>query len=917
MSLASGTKLGPYEIVSPLGAGGMGEVYRANDARLGRDVALKVLPEAFAADAERMARFEREAKVLASLNHPNIASIYGLEESSKVRSLVMELVEGPTLAERIERGALPFDEALAVARQVADGLEYAHDLGIIHRDLKPANVKLTWDGHAKILDFGLAKALDTSVTASSPSQGAALGASPIQDSPTLSGLATHAGIILGTASYMAPEQAKGRPADRRADIWAFGCLLYEALTGRRAFVGETVTELLAAIMRDEPDWSALPLAVPPSIRQLLKRCLVKDVRQRLQAIGEARITVEQALGRMEAPPEPAPTLAGVRAVGTAAWTRAVPWGVAAILAVALAALLLLAPSRIRVPRAPLMYLGLAAQARHAEADHASALAISPDGTRVAYMGVAEPAELEKSGDLVAPQAQTFELVVRKLDQMAPTPLPETAGGSAPFFSPDGRWIGFFFRGTLKKISSDGGPIVTVCDVPSILGAFWGDDGFIYFATSGAAEIRRVPEEGGTPRVVVQAASGEAAASFRWPQVLPGGKTVLFTSAGASWLAKHYRTEAYSFSTGKRTVLIDEGANARYLAPGYLVFTRGNVLMGTPFDADALKVTGPAVPLIEGVTRDEWFGSADYALSSTGTLIFLSGGVQTAYRLVSVDLTGKVEPLGTEERGFEDLSDSPDGKRIATTIVENGGADLWIYSRERDALTRLTQAGDCGDPLWSPDGNRIFYTNPSSLYAIAADGSSPPQSLNSGQWAEADSFSPDGAELLYSTFSPATNDAALWLHPMKGSARPKQLFSGVARVTDARISPDGHWIAYVSAQSGRAQIYLEAYPGPGERVQVSTDGGLEPFWAPNGSELFFRTATKFMAVDVKALPALSVGKSRFLFEGEFLLTHHDYGLMPDGRHFVMIQAVGRKPPAELHVVVNWSEELKAQLAAARN
>ena len=487
----------------------------------------------------------------------------------------------------------------------------------------------------------------------------------------------------------------------------------------------------------------------------------------------------------------------------------------------------------------------------------------------------------------------------------------------PFFSPDGRWIGFYSGGAIKKVSSDGGPPLIVCKVPNILGASWGEDGFIYFAPAGLAEIRRVSDEGGPAKLVVQAGSGEEAASLRWPQILPGGKAVLFTTAGANWLAQHYRTETYSLSTGKRTMLIEEGANARDLAPGYLVFTRGDVLMGAPFDADSLKVTGPAVPLISGVARDEWFGAVDYALSSTGTLIYLTGGIQTTYRLVSVDMAGKAQPFGTQERGFEDLSVSADGKRIVATVVENASADLWIYNRERDALTRLTQKGDCGDPLWSPDGNHVIYATPASLYSVAADGSSPPELLNSGQWGEANSFSPDGGELLYSTFSPAANDAALWLLPIKAGAPPKQMFPGVAHVYDARFSPDGHWIAYVSAQSRRSQVYLQAYPGPGERVQVSTDGGLEPVWGPNGSELYFRTATKLMAVDVKSQPMLTVGKPRLFFEGEYRLSHHDYGLLPDGRHYIMIQPGGKRPPAELHVVVNWAEEVRARLASARN
>ena len=905
MVLAAKTRVGPYEIVSTIGAGGMGEVYRARDTRLGRDVALKVLPEPFAADAERMARFEREAKVLASLNHPNIASIYGLEESNRRRALVMELVEGPTLAERIQRGALPLDEALPIARQICEGLEYAHERGVIHRDLKPANVKLTPEGKAKILDFGLAKALDVDgATAGDPS-----------NSPTLSRLATQAGIILGTAAYMSPEQAKGRAADRRADIWAFGCVLYEMLTGKRAFGGEAVSETMAAVIRDEADWGALPQEVPPRIRELLRRCLAKEAKQRLQAIGDARITIEEAQSGGASPTEVIPTHARPGERRAARWTRAVPWGVAAILAIALVAVTVRGPGRGRQTQSPVMHLSLAAHPRHLEADLASPVAISRDGTRVAY--VVEQGS-EKTEDLLSPRTESFGLVMRKLDQTAPTPLPDTAGGTAPFFSPDGRWIGFFSGGALKKVSSDGGPPVTLCEVTKIVGASWGDDGFIYFAPIGLSEIRRVPEEGGTPKVVVQAGSGEAAASFRFPQVLPGGKAVLYTTVASSWLAQHYKTEGYSLATGKRTVLVDEGANARYLAPGYLVFTRGDVLMGAPFDSDELKVTGPAVPLVEGVTRDEWFGAVDYALSSTGTLIYLTGGVQKAFRLVSVDVAGKVEALGNEERGFEDLSVSPDGKRIVATVVENGGADLWIYNRERDALARLTHEGACGDPLWSPDGTRVIYTTPERLYAMAADGSKPPEALNSETWAEADSFSPDGEELLYSTISQIRNEAVLWVLPLKENAKPKQMFPGITRVFDARISPDGHSIAYASAQTGLAQIYLQAYPGPGERVQASTDGGREPVWAPDGSKLYFRNGTKFMAVDVKTRPALAVGKSRILFEGDFVLSHHDYGLVPDGRHFIMIQPVaGKKPPAELHVVVNWSEELKARLAASRN
>jgi len=906
--LLPGTKLGPYEITAPLGAGGMGEVYRARDSRLGRDVALKVLPEVFAADAQRMARFEREAKVLASLNHPGIASIYGLEESGSARALVMELVEGPMLSERIAQGAIPMDEALPIARQICEGLEYAHERGIIHRDLKPANVKLTPEGAVKLLDFGLAKALEDEAVAGDPST-----------SPTISRLSTQAGVILGTAAYMSPEQARGRPADRRADIWAFGCLLYEMLTAKRAFGGENISETLAAIMRDEPDWRALPQSVPPRIRELLKRCLSKDVKQRLQAIGDARIAIEEALSGADAVADLPPALAGATAGPASRWTRALPWALSAILAAALAAALV----GLRQSRGPVMRLSLAAQPFHSEARAGSALAISPDGTRVAYISLQRTQQAGTNEDLIAPAARQVELVTRKFDQSEPTPLPGTTGAAAPFFSPDGRWIGFIAAGALKKVPSDGGPVMTLCDVPSNAGAFWGDDGFIYYALRGVAEIRRVPEEGGASQDVLQAAGGEQEAGFRWPHLLPGGKAVLFTTVGVSYLAKHSRIETYSFSSRQRTVLLDEGANARYLAPGYLVFTRGDVLMGAPFDARGLKVTGPAIPLIEGVTTDPWFGAADYALSSTGTLLYLTGGVQTAFRLVTADASGKAEPLGAQERGFEDLSLSPDGQRIVTTIVENGKADLWIYDRARDALTQLTNGSDCADPLWSPEGTRVICTRTglkATLVALAADGSSPAEPLmpEPTTFVEADSFSPDGGALLYSTFSMAANNAALWLLPLKPSAPPKPLISSTARVFDGSFSPDGRWIAYVSAQSGSPQVYLQAYPGPGERVQASTEGGSEPLWAPNGSELYFRNGSKFMAVDVKLRPALAAGKPRLLFEGNYVQSHHDFALLPDGRHFILIQPVGAKlAPADLHVVVNWSEELKARAAAARN
>ena len=919
MPLAPGTRLGPYEILAPIGTGGMGEVYQARDTRLKRDVAIKVLPAALAHDPDRMARFEREARLLASLDHPHIGAIYGLEESGGAPALILALIEGPTLAERIGHSAgarpapIPLGEALPIALEIAEALEYAHERGVIHRDLKPANVKLTPQGAVKVLDFGLAKALaaESEISTASPAESPTL-------SPTLSLRATQQGVILGTTAYMSPEQARGTPVDRRADIWAFGCVLYEMLTGRPAFTGETASDVLAAVMIREPDWSALPAQTPASIETLLRRCLTKNLRQRLQAIGDARIAVEEALSG-----DTGATLAAAaksaRGPGRQPWRLVLPWAVAAALAIALGTVLILLPARLRRSPAPVIRFTLPGQAWHVESEPASAVAISPDGSRVAYVSLTGARLTATSGGLTV--AQPTELMVKRLAGGAPIPAQGAAGAAAPFFSPDGRWIGFFADGKLKKVSSDGGPALDLCDVPSNAGASWGADGFIYFSAGGQGEILRIPEGGGAPQVVVRAAAGERVAGFRWPQILPGGNAVLFTTFGVEYLARQYRIEACSLKTGRREVLVERGANARYLAPGYLVFTRNNVLMGAPFDAGNARITGPAIPLLAGVTSDAWNGSADFAVSSTGTLLYFTGGVETAYRLVLVDRHGAAEPLGKTQRGFEDLSVSPDGKHVAATIVENAGADVWIYDTGRDVLARLTDSGNCSDPLWAPYGNRVTYgcSSPDArLFTAAADGSSPPEPLLAAPSAEANSFSPDGRRLLYSTFSVATNDAALWVLPLEGDRRPMAIFPGSARVPDARFSPDGRWIAYVSAQSGRKQVFVQAYPGPEPRVQVSTEGGDEPIWAPGGSELFFRNGPKMLAVDLKLGPALDVGMARELFEGAYRISHHGYAILPDGRHFIMIQpAGGAQAQGELQVVLNWPDELKPRFPAPRS
>jgi hypothetical protein len=560
--LAAGTRFGPYEILAPIGAGGMGEVYRARDTKLGRDVAIKVLPDAFANDAERMARFEREAHVLASLNHPNIATIYGLEESNNIRALVMELVEGPTLAERIVRGAIPLEEALTIAKQIAEGLEYAHERGIIHRDLKPANIKLTGDGQVKLLDFGLAKALDKRVPAGNPSI-----------SPTLTADSTRAGIILGTAAYMAPEQARGAVVDKRTDIWAFGVVLYEMLTGERAFAGDTVSDTLAAVLKTGPACAAIPVGM----RQLVRRCLEKDVKRRLLDIGEARLVIEEQLdggtGSIEIVPPPERK-------------RVLPWAVAGVSAlVAVIALWTLWQATGPV-NYPLMRLSLDLRPELTVAGFGISVILSPEGTRVVYTG------RDTDGKL--------RLFTRQLDREQATPLAGTEGAENPFFSPDGQWIAFFANGKLKKVSIQGGGAVMLCDAPGGRGGSWGEDGNIIAALSASSGLTQVPSGGGAVQPVTELKPEKRDSSHRWPQVLLKSHAVLFTAEATTGAYDEATIEVQSLRTRERKTLVREGYYGRYVPSGHLIYVRQGLLYAASIDVKHLELTGPATPPPQGI-----------------------------------------------------------------------------------------------------------------------------------------------------------------------------------------------------------------------------------------------------------------------------------------------------------------------------
>ncbi len=907
MTLTPGIKLGPYEIVGALGAGGMGEVYRARDTKLGREVALKVLPQEFAADAERMARFEREAKVLASLNHPNIATIHGMEESGDVRALVMELVPGQTLAELLMTSTgtpgrvMPLDEALPIAKQIADGLEYAHERGIVHRDLKPANVKVTPDGIVKILDFGLAKALE--------GEGAAAG--DPSSSPTMSRLATQAGIILGTASYMSPEQAKGKAVDRRADIWAFGCVLYEMLTGHKPFDGETVTDILAAVVMKGPDWRAFPAGTPPAIVRLLRRCLTKDARERLQAIGEARIAIQKVeKGETELVSGSAVILPPPASVP--AWRRARPWAVAAALAALLAGAIVYFTVGQKAPAEPVTRFAVTLPANQALADVDSlTVAISPDGRTLAYVGV---------------DGNSTGLYVRRMGSLDVKLLPNTRGATGPFFSPDGQWIGFFADGKLKKISVDGGAAIALADADPTVerGGTWSSDGNIIYSPDFSSGLMRVSATGGTPVPVATPDNQKGERSFRWPQGLPDGKHVLFT-VGTMNNPGYYgdaTIDAVSLATGKRQVVLKGASMARYVAPGELVYAHDSVLYAVPFDPASLRVTGTPVPVVDQVSGNSGSGAAFFAVAANGTLAYAPGSnVSAQTNVVWIDRQGTVTPVPLPPNAYSMPRLSPDGKEMALTVGPGLGSqanDVGIYDFARKTFNRLTFGGGRFLAVWTRDGKQVTYARQgggsNGIYSKPADGSGAAQLL----WATGgqvtmipSSWTPGDKALIVDEQGTATRgDILLWTPGIKTS---QPILATSANEYDPQISLDGHWLAYVSDESGHDEVYVRAFPGPGGMWQISAGGGSAPVWRKDGRELFYISGDKMMAVDIQTQPTFSAGTPHELFHGgfeqsNFPFTGYDVSL--DGKRFLMIAPSGNdQGRTQINVVLNWANELR--------
>jgi Tol biopolymer transport system component len=896
MSVKTGTRLGPYEILSAIGAGGMGEVYRARDTRLDRIVAIKVLPTHLANRPELRERFEREARTIASLNHPHICTLHDIGQQDGIDYLVMEYLEGETLAQRLLKGSLPLEQVLQYAIEIADALDKAHRKGVTHRDLKPSNIMITKSG-TKLLDFGLAKL----------KQEAAPANVSLSDLPTANDPLTAEGTILGTLQYMAPEQVEGKEVDARTDIFSFGAVLYEMATGKRAFEGRTQASLIAKILEtDPPPISSLQPMTPPALDRVVKKCLAKEPDQRWQAASDVCDELKWiAEGGSQVTFSPTAPAKGIRTLRRRALILSVG---TLLLGAAIASLatwkLKPAPSPLPVIRT---VINLPPGQQLAGLDSGPAVALSPDGTQLAY---------------VARQGGTQQIYLRAMDSQEAKPIAGTEGATAPFFSPDGQWIGFFAGGKLKKISVSGAAALFLGDATYSGGGSWSSQGMIAFAPSAnVSALQQVPDAGGDPRPLTRVEKEDV--SHRWPEFLPGGKAVLFAAGRTAVTFTNAQIAVQSVGAGQRRNLIQGASQPRYAPSGHLVYAQGGSLMAVPFDPQRLEVTGTAVPVVEGVLQSPVAGAAQYSLSATGLLVYVSGGVQaTQLSLVWVNRHGAEEPVAAPERAYFAPHLSPDGRRVAVGITESE-FQTWLYDLSRETLTRFTFEGNYNPvSVWAPDGKRIAFESnkegPPNIFWQLADGSGGVERLNNSEYIQVPmSWSPDGKLLAFIEVNPTTG-VDIWVLRM-GDRKAQPFLRTPFSEGAPRFSPDGHWLAYISNEAGHYEIYVQPYPGPGGKWQISTEGGTEPLWNPNGRELFYRSGDKMMAVDITTHPGFAAGKPRMLFEGPYELSPvqtDDYDVSPDGQRFLMLKPAERTAPTQINVVLNWFEELKRRVPTGK-
>jgi protein kinase-like protein/WD40 repeat protein len=903
--LTPGSRIGGYEILGSLGAGGMGEVYRGRDSRLKRDVALKILPEAFANDPERLARFQREAEVLASLSHPNIAGIYGLESSEGIRALVMELVEGEDLSQRIARGPIPLDEALPIAKQIAEALEAAHEQGVVHRDLKPANIKVRPDGTVKVLDFGLAKLTESpSATGSS-----ALSISPTITSPAMAG---GVGVLLGTAAYMSPEQAKGKPANKRSDIWAFGCVLFEMLAGRRAFEDEDLTVTLSKVLQREPDFDALPPSVPRCVIQTIRVCLRKDAKQRAADIRDVRLAMEGAFDAavpQTRAPSPATDSLHVFFIATALLVGAIVAGVLVWFATR--------PEPTRVSRT---YLGIGGTTALTifPSGRDRDIAITPDGSRVLYVG--------NNGT---------QLFIRALDSLEPVSL-FTGAPHGLFMSPDGQWVGFIDGNLqLKKVAVTGGPAVMIGTLDSnSAGATWGPDDDIIFATQTAATgLQRIGAGGGSASVLTRPDRSKGEGDHFWPELLPGGQGVLFTIRALTGGVDADEVAVLDLRTGNSKVLVRGGSHGHYVSTGHLVYAAAGTLRAVSFDLARLETRGTPVPVVPAVLTT-FLGAADAVVADDGTLVYVSGanlipGEGVPRFLVWVDRSGHETPIPAPPRPYLYPRLAPDGSRIALRVVDDK-QDLWIWDLARQTLTRATfDAAPENWPVWTPDSRRLIFSSERSgarnLFWQPADGTGTLERLtDSRKIQNGMNVTPDGKRLIFTENGPNASGVDLMQLTLDDSRRVSSLVRSPFSERNAVVSPDGRWLAYEADDSGRFEIHVRPFPDVDSgHWQLTTDGGTQPLWAPNGQELFYVSPTGgVMRINVPHGSIPSATSPVLLLNKGYLTvtpgnTGRSYDVSRDGQRFLMIkEGIPNENAARPQIVVvqHFDQELKRLVPA---